>query len=68
MQHILKLKRQNIGSQCKDVKVGVICEKWKEFVTIWATVFCTFCRRWIKYLGKIVKKLLKSLDGNEQKH
>ena len=27
MQHILKLKRQNIGSQCKDVKVGVICEK-----------------------------------------
>ena len=29
-----------------------MCAKWEELVTMCANVLCTFCRRWIEYLGR----------------
>ena len=43
------------------MRAGVKCEKWEEFVTMWASVVCTF-RKAIK---EVIKKYLR---GNEQKH
>ena len=45
MQHSLKLIRYLTGNQCKDLRRGVICNKWEVCVTILAIEFCTFCKR-----------------------
>ena len=38
---ILKLMQLYIGSHCKDLRVGVMCEKWEEFVMM-QQVFCSY--------------------------
>ena len=45
MQHSLKLIRYLTGKQCKDLRMGVICDEKEVSVTIRATEFCTFCKR-----------------------
>ena len=49
----LKLIRYLTGNQCKDLRIGEIFNEWEASVTIWATEFCTFCKRWREYVGRL---------------
>ena len=41
------------------MRVGVMWEKRDELLTMRATVFYTFCKQWIEYLGRPRKRLLQ---------